>query len=167
MENRDLQQPAANRDPIAGAPGAHLVGVGIGAAAGGITAGAAAGTLAAGPIGAIFGAAVGAVVGGLGGKALANHFDPTVEEQFWRGAYRAKPCYTRGFGFDDDALAYRLGDGAFGRYGDAPFEDFEDDLADNYQRARGKRRLEWDDGRLEWDDAEECNKGGLDSCAAS
>jgi hypothetical protein len=25
--------------------------------------------------------------GGLGGKAVAEHFDPTVEEQHWRGNY--------------------------------------------------------------------------------
>ena len=80
MDN-DTRQPSLNRDPITDAPGAHPVGVGIGAAAGGIAAGAAAGTVAAGPVGTVVGAAVGAVVGGLGGKAVAEHFDPTVEGQ--------------------------------------------------------------------------------------
>src|SRR5450631_465710 len=147
MDNRNMTQPGSNRDPITGAPGAHPVGVGIGAAAGGIAAGAAAGTLAAGPIGTVVGAAVGAVVGGLGGKAVAEHFDPTVEEQYWRGAYSSEPYYNREFGFDDYAPAYRVGGEAFGRYGDAPFEDVESDLADDYRRARGKSRLEWDDAR--------------------
>jgi phage tail tape-measure protein len=71
-------QVATNLDPITGAPGAHLVGVGLGAAVGGIAAGAAAGTVAAGPLGAAVGAAVGAIAGGLGGKAVAEHFDPTL-----------------------------------------------------------------------------------------
>lgn len=44
-----------------------------------MAAGAAAGTLAAGPVGTVVGAAVGAVAGGLGGKAVAEHFDPTTE----------------------------------------------------------------------------------------
>ncbi len=73
-------QVATNLDPITGAPGAHPVGVGLGAAVGGIAAGAAAGTVIAGPLGTAVGAAVGAIAGGLGGKAVAEHFDPTVEE---------------------------------------------------------------------------------------
>jgi len=79
MENDNTRSLGTNRDPITGAPGAHPVGVGLGAAAGGIAAGAAAGTLAAGPVGTVVGAAVGAVAGGLGGKAVAEHFDPTME----------------------------------------------------------------------------------------
>ncbi|MGZ5139155.1 MAG: hypothetical protein ACXWCX_15260, partial [Burkholderiales bacterium] len=76
-----------NRDPITGAPGAHPIGTGLGAAAGGIAAGAAAGTLAAGPIGTAIGAAAGAIAGGLAGKAVAEHFDPTAEEAYWRDTY--------------------------------------------------------------------------------
>lgn len=147
MDNRDIRQPGTNPDPITGAPGAHPVGVGIGAAAGGIAAGAAAGTLAAGPIGTVVGAAVGAVVGGLSGKAIAEHFDPTVEEQYWRGAYNTEPYYKSEFGFDDYAPAYRLGGEARDRYGDAAFEDVEGDLAEDYGRARGKSRLEWVEAR--------------------
>lgn len=147
MDNRDTKQPGTNPDPITGAPGAHPVGVGIGAAAGGIAAGAAAGTLAAGPIGTVVGAAVGAVIGGLGGKAVAEHFDPTVEEQYWRGAYNNEPYYKSEYGFDDYAPAYRLGGEARERYGDAPFEDVESDLADDYRRARGTSRLEWNVAR--------------------
>ena len=73
-------QVATNLDPITGAPGAHPVGVGLGAAVGGIAAGAAAGTVAAGPLGTVVGAAVGAIAGGLGGKVVAEHFDPTLAE---------------------------------------------------------------------------------------
>ena len=147
MDTTNLKQPNANRDPITGTPGAHPVGVGIGAAVGGIAAGAAAGTLAAGPIGTVVGAAVGAVVGGLGGKAVAEHIDPTVEERYWRDAYTAEPYYKSEFAFDDYAPAYRLGAEAYGRYGDATFEEFESDLANDYQRARGTSRLEWNEAR--------------------
>lgn len=147
MDDTNLKQPTANRDPITGAPGAHPVGVGIGAAVGGIAAGAAAGTLAAGPIGTVVGTAVGAVVGGLGGKAVAEHIDPTVEEQYWRSAYSAEPYYKKEFVFDDYAPAYRLGGEAYGRYGDVPFEDFESDLANDYQRVRGASRLEWNEAK--------------------
>jgi phage tail tape-measure protein len=71
-------QVTTNLDPITGAPGAHPVGVGLGAAVGGIAAGAVAGTVAAGPLGTVVGATVGAIAGGLGGKAVAEHFDPTL-----------------------------------------------------------------------------------------
>ena len=70
MENDNTRSLGTNPDPITGAPGAHPVGVGLGAAAG---------TLAAGPVGTVVGAAVGAVAGGLGGKAVAEHFDPTMQ----------------------------------------------------------------------------------------
>src|SRR6478672_4189022 len=69
-----------NPDPITGAPGAHPIGVGLGAAAGGIAAAAAAGTLAGGPIGTVVGAAIGAVVGGLAGKGAAESMNPSVDD---------------------------------------------------------------------------------------
>lgn len=144
MDNDTTRQAGTNRDPITGAPGAHPVGVGLGAAAGGIAAGAAAGTLAAGPIGTVLGAAAGAIAGGLGGKAVAEHFDPTIEERHWRGSFDREPYYRNGMTYEDYAPAYKIGAEARGRYGDASFEDVEDDLANDYQRARGESRLEWD-----------------------
>lgn len=145
MENpRDKQ---ANRDPITGAPGAHPVGTGIGAAVGGIAAGAAAGTVAAGPVGTVVGAAIGAVVGGLGGKAIAEHYDPTVEEAYWRESYEREPYYQTGLGYEDYAPAYRLGGESRGKYGDKRFVDVEDDLAAEYDARRGASRLDWDAAR--------------------
>src|SRR6476661_157430 len=79
MTIEKIEHPESNPDPITGAPGAHPVGVGLGAAAGGIAAGAAAGTLAAGPIGTVVGAAIGAVVGGLAGKGAAESVNPTQD----------------------------------------------------------------------------------------
>lgn len=61
---------AAHLDPITGEPGAHPVGVGVGA----LGAGAAGAVIGAvlGPIGAVIGAAFGAVAGGLAGKEVAT-----------------------------------------------------------------------------------------------
>src|SRR3982074_3082468 len=118
MENDNTKSLGTNRDPITGAPGAHPVGVGLGAAAGGIAGGAAAGTLAAGPVGTVVGAAVGAVVGGLGGKALAEHSAPTAEERYGRDNFEDEPYYQRGRTFDDYAPAYKVGGEARGRYGE-------------------------------------------------
>ncbi len=60
---------AAHPDPITGEPGAHPLGVGVGAVGAGL-AGAAIG-MVAGPVGALIGAAIGAVAGGLAGKEVA------------------------------------------------------------------------------------------------
>ena len=143
----DHKTPSPNLDPITGAPGAHPVGVGIGAAAGGMAAGAAMGTVVAGPLGTAVGAAVGAIVGGLGGKAVAEHFDPTIEEAHWRKSYEGEPYYQKGMTYDDYAPAYRVGAEGTGLYADKSFDDVEDKLAEDYQHAKGESRLEWTHAR--------------------
>src|SRR5437762_13402347 len=79
----------ANRDPITDAPGAHPVGVGVGAAGAG-TAGALIGSVA-GPVGTAIGAAVGAVAGGLAGKGVAEAGNPSAEGAHWREEYCNRP----------------------------------------------------------------------------
>ena len=146
MKPSQRETPDANRDPLTGAPGAHPIGTGIGATAGGIAAGAAAGTIA-GPIGTAIGAAVGAVVGGLGGKAIAEHYDPTAEEAYWRDNFEREPYYQRGMTYDDYAPAYRLGAETRSRATDQAFDDVEGQLAEQYDRVRGQSRLDWEQAR--------------------
>ena len=144
MSDEQYKPASPNRDPITDAPGAHPVGVGIGAAAGGIAAGAAVGTLAAGPVGTVVGAAVGAFAGGLAGKAVAEHYDPTIEETYWRGAFSNEPYYDTEYGYEDYAPAYRLGGAAGARHEIASFDGLEKDLAQEYRKSRGDSRLEWE-----------------------
>ncbi len=144
----------ANRDPISKAPGAHPVGVGVGAAVGGAAVGvataaatgAAVGT-AAGPVGTVIGAAVGAVVGGLAGKAVAEHYDPTVEDGYWRNAHTKQPYYNKAYNYDDYAPAYRLGGEARGKYKGRSFSDVEGTLAGDWDRTKGTSRMSWDHAR--------------------
>jgi hypothetical protein len=135
-----------NRDPISGKPGSHPVGTGIGAAAGGMAAGAAAGSVA-GPAGTIAGAAVGAVVGGLAGKAIAERIDPTVENAYWQENYRSRPYIRSEFTYDDYGPAYMYGVENYARFHGASFDDAESELSRDWQRAKGKSRLAWDDAR--------------------
>ena len=145
--NRD----PANRDPITKAAGAHPVGVGVGAVVGGVAAGvgvaaatgAAVGT-AAGPVGTLVGAAVGAVVGGLAGKAVAEHYDPTVEDAYWRENHTKQPYYDESFTYDDYSPAYRLGGEARGRYAGKRFEEVEASLASDWDRKKGTSHMSWD-----------------------
>lgn len=138
------KKPDANRDPITGAPGAHPVGVGVGAAAGGMAAGAAAGTLTAGPIGTVLGAAIGAVVGGLGGKAVAEHFDPTVEEAFWKENHAKQPYYKAGEEYDQYAPAYKLGYEGRAAGTANTFEEAEPALKDRYASMEAGSFAPWD-----------------------
>lgn len=144
--NLNDDKGSANRDPITGAPGAHPVGTGLGAAAGGMAAGAAAGAIG-GPIGAVAGAAIGAVVGGLAGKGIAESIDPTIEEAYWRENYVNRPYVTQGATFDEYGPAYRYGVDNYSKYPGKKFDEVEGDLARDWQRAKGKSSLTWDNAK--------------------
>jgi hypothetical protein len=142
----DANQGDANRDPISGAPGAHPVGTGLGAAAGGMATGAAVGTVA-GPVGTTVGAAIGAVVGGLVGKGIAEKIDPTVEEAYWAGQYENEAYYDKRYTFEDYRPGYRTGWEGRARYSGRTFDEVERDLQADYERNRGKSRLDWQNNR--------------------
>lgn len=144
MDKNTVGQGSPNLDPITKEPGAHPVGVGIGAAAGGMTTGAIAGTLAAGPVGTVIGAAIGAVVGGLGGKAVAEHFDPTTEQQYWRDNHAKQSYATDGKSYDEYAPAYRAGYEGRNKHPEATFDDAEPQLANDYQSMSGSAGLAWE-----------------------
>ena len=118
-DDGQLGNGVPNRDPITGAPGAHPVGTGLGAAGGGL-AGAAAGSLA-GPIGTVVGLVAGAVVGGLGGKAAAEGVNPTAEEAYWRENHGRQPYAAAGRHFFWGAGSVRPpGSSRAGLKGDCP-----------------------------------------------
>lgn len=153
----------ANPDPITGAPGAHPVGTGIGAAGAG-AAGTAIGAAVGGPVGAVVGAVVGSVAGGLAGKGIAEKIDPTQEDAHWRESYAKEPYYERDYSYDDYAPAYRTGYSNYtpGR----KFEDSERDLEQHYNANRGSSRLTWDKAkrasRAAWDRVERTIPGDAD-----
>ena len=144
--NRNEERKDANRDPISGAPGSHPVGTGLGAAAGGVAAGAAAGSVA-GPVGTVVGAAIGAVAGGLAGKGIAEMIDPTVEEAYWRETYSSRPYVTQGATYDDYGPAYMYGVENYPRYAGRSFDEVEPELARDWQRAKGKSSLTWENAK--------------------
>ncbi|HWE96840.1 MAG TPA: hypothetical protein VG269_22965 [Tepidisphaeraceae bacterium] len=154
METNDrTDDPKRNPDPITKAPGSHPVGTGIGAAAGGaagiggaIAAGAAMGT-AAGPVGTAVGAAVGAVVGGLVGKGVAENVNPSVEEKYWRDNYSSRPYVAPGSSYDEYGPAYEYGWEARARNSNKNFEDVENDLGRDWDRAKGRSRLKWEQAK--------------------
>jgi hypothetical protein len=142
-------------DPISGAPGAHPVGTGIGAVTGG-AAGLGIGAALGGPIGAVIGIAAGAIAGGLGGKEVAEQFDPTVEESYWRDRYLSRPYVRPDEPFDIYLPAYRLGwehRSRTGRSAVSTFEDVEAELAKEWDSRKRTSQLEWSRARLAARDA--------------
>jgi hypothetical protein len=121
-----------NADPLTGAPGAHPIETGIGAAAGGAAAGMAAG-LVGGPVTAAVGAAVGAVAGGYAGKGLGEMIDPTVEDTWLRDNFEALPYVQDGDRFEEFQPAYRYGAAAESIYGDSAFDAMYKELEHEWQ----------------------------------
>lgn len=161
----DPKKPAgANRDPITGAPGAHPVGVGAGAASAG-AAGAAIGGVVGGPVGAVVGAAIGAVSGGLAGKGAAESVNPTVEDEYWRKNYSARP-YAGSGSYDDFKPAYQYGWESFSRYRGRKFDEVEPDLRRDWEKTKSNTRLGWDKARAAtrdaWDRVERATPGNID-----
>src|SRR5215203_3319067 len=128
QQDRDM-----NPDPITGAPGAHPVGVGVGAAAAGAT-GAAIGTAVGGPIGTAVGAVIGAVAGGLAGKGAAEAIDPTAEDAYWRENHQTQP-FARNRSYEEYSPAYRTGYEGYSKYRQqgTRFEELEPTLRQDYE----------------------------------
>lgn len=141
VENND-----ANRDPITGAPGAHPVGTGLGAAGGG-AAGAAIGAAVGGPVGAVVGAAIGAVSGGLAGKGAGELVNPTVEDGYWSDNYPTSSYGSDGTPYTEYAPAYRYGWESQTRHAGRRFEDVEGELESGWASARGSSQLAWSKAR--------------------
>ena len=145
MNNYPQNKPAdtnpANRDPISGAPGAHPVGTGLGAAGGGL-AGAAVGSLA-GPIGAAPGAVVGAVAGGLGGKAAAEAIDPTVHDAYWEKTYSTRPYASSEIEYKEFRPAYRYGWESASRNRGKSFDELSSTLERDWEKSKSGSKLTW------------------------
>lgn len=156
----------ANKDPITGAPGAHPVGTGLGAA-GGAAAGAAVGSMA-GPIGTVVGGIAGAVAGGLAGKGAAESVNPTAEDSYWRENYNKSPEYKSGYTYDDYAPAYKTGYSGWERAAASgeSFDACEPKLRSDYESNKGSSRLNWEEAkgatRAAWHRVERAIPGDAD-----
>jgi len=135
-----------NEDPITGEAGSHPVGSGVGAALGGVATGAVAG-LAAGPIGSVAGAIIGGVAGGLAGKAVAESYDPTVENAYWQGEYRNRPYYNNAYEYDHYSPAYKAGR-----------EAYDADVSEEWATRQATARQSWENeggaNYMTWDEAQ-------------
>lgn len=130
-------------DPLTGEPGAHPLGVGIGATSGAL-AGATAGAVVAGPIGAITGAAIGAIAGAYIGKNAEETYDPVVETAHWEETFRSRPYCPPDASFADWEPAYRYGWESTSIHPDLTFEECLPLLRDGWPAASHGSTLTWE-----------------------
>ena len=123
----------------------HSIGEGTGAVAGAI-AGAAVGS-AAGPAGTVVGAVAGGALGAKGGGALAEAVNPTDYSQHFEKQYRSAPYYVAGSEWRDYEPAYKYGYDTYGQYQGHKFEEVEEALERNWDTAKAKSRLAWNEAR--------------------
>lgn len=163
----NLDDDAANRDPLTGEPGSHPVGTGVGATGGGV-AGTVVGGLVGGPIGAVVGAAIGSTLGGLAGKNVAESVNPTVEDTYWSDNYTSRPYADASYTYEDYAPAYRTGYQGFGTYAakGMTYDEAEPEMRAEYERQYSSNRLGWDKAKLAsrdaWDRLERAIPGDID-----
>lgn len=151
-DNYQSNEKKANRDPITGKPGSHPVATGIGAAVGvtaGVVASAAMGAAtgaAFGPVGALAGAAAGGILGGGVGHGIGEDIHPT-QLAWWKENYTSRAYADPKLNFAEYEPAYRVGiDAALQNQGQ-DFEDLEPSLRNNWNIARGKSSLDWNDAK--------------------
>ncbi len=134
----------ANRDPLTGTPGAHPVGVGLGATTGAAT-GAFFGTVTGGPVGMVIGAAVGGVIGGMAGKEAAENFTPTWNDTYWRNNLDLAPYYIPGTAYEHYVPAYKYGIENAKAYAGLAWEEVEPKLAARWEEYKENSCLIWDE----------------------
>ena len=130
-------------DPAPGAHRGHSVGTGVGVATGAAT-GAAIGS-AVGPVGTAVGGVVGAVAGGAAGEGVAEIVNPTVEDDYWRSHYSARPYATPQVPYETFRPAYRYGWESYRRFRGRKFDEVEIELRREWERT--DRELSWDRAR--------------------
>jgi len=164
----DFGRPQADLhpDPLTGALHSHPVGTGVGATVGATVGGiAAAAMIGAGvsgpaaPIGGIVGAVVAAIAGAAAGHAMAEHYEGSDEDLYWRKNYSTRPYYQTGAQYDEYAPAYQYGWEARRRYEGKNFDEVESDLAEDWDRFRGNSTLNWERARAATRDAWERMQG--------
>jgi hypothetical protein len=104
-------------------------------------------------VGAVAGAALGAVAGGYAGKAIEESFDPTAEDAYWREHFHERPYVDNGTTYELYQPAYQYGWEARSRYPDRDYGEVESDLEREWNETASDARLGWDKASMAIRDA--------------
>lgn len=106
---------------------------------------------------------------GPDGTAAGGAFNPSLQDIYWREAFKREPYFRADHTYDDYAPAYRTGYEAAGRYigQNKRFDDLEPELRADYERIKGTSRLAWDNAkdavRAAWHRVERLMPGDFDN----
>ena len=70
--------------------------------------------------------------------------DPESEKEYWRQHHHKQPYADPKLRYEDYAGAYRVGYEGAGRYAGSDYDDIEDSLVLDYERAHPGSALPWD-----------------------
>lgn len=73
--------------------------------------------------------------------------DPTVEDDYWRAHFAARPYVKAGQPYESFQPAYRRGWEARGKYGELNWEHAEPDLRRDWHQGEGRSGLSWEVAR--------------------
>lgn len=73
--------------------------------------------------------------------------DLNVEEAYWREQHAKQPYADKSRSYDDYAPAYRTGYEGASKYTGRSYDEIEDDLALDYEKARAGAGVPWDTAR--------------------
>ena len=117
-------------------------------AAGGAIVGGVLGSMA-GPGGTVIGALAGAAAGGAVGHVIGAGGWADSNEIYWRENLESQPFYEKGFGYADYVEALRLGHAHAFEHAHAAkgFDESEAVIAAEWERVKGNSRLTWQQAR--------------------
>jgi phage tail tape-measure protein len=140
MTAEDNEKRLPEKDVVSEGTDPHPVATDVGALAG-----AAAGALigsSLGPAGTITGALIGASTGIIAGKGIAVGMEPTAQEAYRQRMGSSAAAEERDFTFEDFSLAFQMGWQAY-----APgesFESVEDELKLRWEQEKGESAMTWE-----------------------
>lgn len=134
------KKPEGDFDQDAGGTGTTF------GAAGGAIVGGVLGSMA-GPGGTVIGALAGAAAGGAVGHVIGAGGWADSNETYWQENLETQPFYEKGFGYADYAEALRLGHEQALEPSGRSFDENEELIAAEWERVKGSSRLTWDQAR--------------------
>ena len=120
----------------------HPVATGTGAMAGAVAGGAIG--LAGGPITGIIGAVIGGMIGGVTGDGVAETFDPSETDAYWRTEHNNRFANDTTRSYDRYRSAYIYGESQAPRY-KKDYSEVESDLRSNWDKNRADSDLSWEE----------------------